>query len=117
MTLKTKRRANTSSKEFVRVATKPPRSLFPDPEDNPAFWAEYGRYPRHELAEAVILLRQLRGISQAELAKRMGTKQPAIARIEAAQSNVGLDTVRALAQALGAVVQIRLLPEEDAAPA
>ena len=58
-------------------------------------------------------LRRLRGLSQAELANRVGTQQPAIARIEAARANIGLDTLRALAVALDAVVHVEMAPAEN----
>lgn len=115
MTRQTKPSVSKSSKDFIRVASKPPRSRFPDPEDNPEFWVEYARFPRHELAEAVIVMRKLRGVSQVELARRIGTKQPAIARIEAAKSNVGLDTIQAIAIALDAGISISLRPSEGEA--
>lgn len=115
MTRQTKPSVSKSSKGFIRVASKPPRSRFPDPEDNPEFWVEYARFPRHELAEAVIAMRKLRGVSQVELARRIGTKQPAIARIEAAKSNVGLDTIQAIAIALDAGISISLRPSEGEA--
>jgi transcriptional regulator with XRE-family HTH domain len=60
-------------------------------------WEEYARFPRHELA------------------RRIGTKQPAIARIEAAKSNVGLDTIQAIAIALDAGIAISLRPAEGEA--
>lgn len=98
--------------DFIRVSTKPPLSRFPDPEATAEFWLSYFRYPRHDLAEQVIALRRLRGLTQAELAEKVGTQQPAIARIEAAQANVGLDSVRSLAVALDAVVRIEMRPAE-----
>lgn len=93
-------------------ATEAPLSTFRAAAEDPEFWKEYFRLPKHDLAESVIELRRLRGMTQAELATRMGTHQPAIARIEAARSNVGLDTIRALSVALDAVVQITMKPAE-----
>lgn len=57
-------------------------------------------------------LRRLRGISQQKLAQRMGTKQPAIARIEAGDANLRLKTLVDLARALDATVHIDLEPQE-----
>lgn len=99
--------------DFIRVSSTPPPSRFPDPEAKAEFWLSYFRYPRHDLAEQVIALRRLRGLTQAELAEKIGTRQPAIARIEAALANVGLDTVRSLALALDAVVRIEMRPAEN----
>ena len=110
---KTDKPVSASSMDFIRVATAPPPSRFPDPEGDPEFWKEYFRFPRHDVAEAVMALRRLRGLSQAELANRVGTQQPAIARIEAARANIGLDTLRALAVALDAVVHVEISPAEN----
>jgi transcriptional regulator with XRE-family HTH domain len=99
--------------DFIRVTTPPPPSRFPDPEADPEFWKAYFRFPRHDVAEGVMTLRRLRGLSQAELAHRVGTQQPAIARIEAARANIGLDTLRALAVALDAVVHVEMSPAEN----
>jgi len=92
--------------------TEAPPSTFRAAAEDPEFWKEYFRFPKHDLAESVIELRRLRGMTQAELASRLGTHQPAIARIEAARSNVGLDTIRALSIALDAVVKISMKPAE-----
>lgn len=51
-------------------------------------------------------------MSQADLAARMGTKQPAIARLESGVGNVGTATIVAAAKALGATIRIDLEPEE-----
>lgn len=97
----------------ILAPTEAPRSRFQETEDDPEFWRSFFRYPRHDLAEAVVSLRQLRGMTQADLAARVGTKQPAIARIEAARANVGIDTLRSLSIALDAVVRISMCPVED----
>lgn len=59
-------------------------------------------------------LRRLRGLSQHRLALRMGTKQPAIARLEAGDNNTRLSTLVDLATALDATVRIDLEPVEIA---
>ena len=51
-------------------------------------------------------------MSQAQLAKRMKTKQPAIARLESGRSNTELETLVSAARALGAVVRVEITPEE-----
>lgn len=57
-------------------------------------------------------LRRLRNFNQAQLAKRMKTKQPAIARIESGRGNPRLSTLVELADALGATVRIEMNPVE-----
>lgn len=55
----------------------------------------------YQLAIKVRKLREKAGISQSELALRMGTTQPAIARLEAGGGNPNLDTLDRIASALG----------------
>lgn len=81
------------------------------------FLSQWLRSPEYDVAEAIVRLRQLRGMSQAELARRIGTKQPAIARIESGEANVTLRTVRALARALGATARVEMMPVESIDPA
>lgn len=68
-----------------------------------------------EIGREVARLRRLRGLSQAELAQRIGTKQPAIARIE--QGHVpSLRTLMRIAEALQARLVVRLEPLPQEAP-
>jgi transcriptional regulator with XRE-family HTH domain len=57
-------------------------------------------------------LRRLRGLTQEQLAERMGTRQPAIARIERGNGNMRLSTLVALAEALETTVRVDLEPVE-----
>lgn len=50
-------------------------------------------------------LRKVESLSQAELARRMGVSQPAIARLET-QDDVQVSTLQRLVQALGGVLEI-----------
>lgn len=66
-----------------------------------AYRAEMARVaPFEELARLVIKKRAALGLSQAELAGRMGTSQSAISRIESGQHKISLDTLQRLAAAL-----------------
>jgi ribosome-binding protein aMBF1 (putative translation factor) len=62
-----------------------------------------------DLAEQVRTARERLGITQAELASRIGSTQPAIARLEAGGVMPTLDTLRRIASALSLdlVVQLR----------
>ena len=61
------------------------------------------------LAKEVLELRRQRNLTQEQLAQRMGTSQPAIARIESGNyRNVSLAFIRRLAEALGAKPEIHL---------
>jgi ribosome-binding protein aMBF1 (putative translation factor) len=69
---------------------------------NPAYRAELERLAPYEaLARIVIRRRGQLGLSQAELAKRMGTSHSAISRIESGQHPTTVQTLRRLAEALG----------------
>jgi transcriptional regulator with XRE-family HTH domain len=80
---------------------------------NPLFrkaWEELE--PEYQLAKSLIEARLAKGLTQRGLAKKVGTKQPAIARLESGEyGKVSLPTLRKVAQALGQRVQIRLIPE------
>jgi HTH-type transcriptional regulator / antitoxin HipB len=68
----------------------------------PAAGVGYERARRgFELGERVRALREAQHLSQAELARRMGSTQPAIARLEAGRVAPSLDTLDRAAAALG----------------
>jgi ribosome-binding protein aMBF1 (putative translation factor) len=70
--------------------------------NDPAFKAERQRMrPYAELAKLVIRLRALEGLSQEELARRMGTTKAAISRLESGRHRPTVETMRRLAEALG----------------
>lgn len=54
-----------------------------------------------EIAERVRHARERCGMTQAELAARIGSSQPALARLEAGGVTPSLDTLRRIAGALG----------------
>lgn len=71
--------------------------------EDPEFRAEYERLaPYEELARIVIMRRANLGLTQAELAARMGTTASAISRIESGQHATSPQTVKKLADAFGA---------------
>lgn len=76
----------------------------------PAVQAGYTRARNaYRLAGRVRLLREARGMSQGDLAQRMGTTQSAIARLEAGGSYPNLQTLERVGRALHAelVVEFR----------
>lgn len=56
--------------------------------------------PFEEIARVVIMRRAQLGLTQQELAVRMGTTKSVISRIESGQHRSGTDTLRRLAEAL-----------------
>ena len=63
---------------------------------------------RQGLLADLIERRHRAGLSQAELARRMGTSQPAVARLEAGGVDVRLSTLERYAAAVGVRLQVRL---------
>lgn len=75
--------------------------------------AAYLRVPIAPLLAAKIALRQARdaaGLSQAELARRLGISQQAVAKLEDPDRNVELGTLERVAEALGYAVALDLVP-------
>lgn len=64
--------------------------------------------PQYELASELIAARIKKGLTQAELAEKVGTGQSAIARLESADYNPSLKMLRRVAEATGTKVLIRL---------
>jgi DNA-binding XRE family transcriptional regulator len=60
----------------------------------------------YRVIDELIELRKRSGLTQKELAERLGTKQSAISRIERGKENLSLPFIRRFARACGATVQI-----------
>jgi transcriptional regulator with XRE-family HTH domain len=71
--------------------------------------------PEFELAAELIAARSRAGLSQAELAERMGTTQSAIARMEAGRHWPSRRTLERLAAATGTRLVFKLVDETKAA--
>ncbi len=65
---------------------------------NPKFKKYYNEYGKQlEIAYQILQLRKQKKISQVELAKKLGTTQSNIARMEAGQQNFTTDTLQKIA--------------------
>ncbi len=65
------------------------------------------------LAKEIIELRRRQNLTQKQLAERIGTSQPAIARLESGSyENLSLSFLRRVAEALGAIPEIHLKEKE-----
>jgi transcriptional regulator with XRE-family HTH domain len=73
-------------------------------------------YIMSDIAELLTSARESAGLTQAELARRAGTSQSAIARLERGQVSPSLETVRRLARAAGFEVRVSLVPRTDGDP-
>ncbi len=84
---------------------------------NPGFRAEYEAVkPTFELMMTLAEVRSSAGLTQQELAERMGTTQSAIARLEGWSSNPSTSTLRRFAEATGTRLKISFEPIGDAGP-
>jgi len=80
---------------------------------DPEVKAEYDRLgPVYELVGAMVEARHEAGLTQAQVAERMGTKQSVVARLENAHHMPSLDLVRRYAAAVGRRVDIQFVPAE-----
>jgi len=76
---------------------------------NPKVRAEYDALaPEFEIAVELVKARVRAGLSQAELAARMGTSQSTIARLESGQTLPSTKTLLRYAKATGSKVRVRL---------
>ena len=82
---------------------------------NPQVRAEYERLNREEFAilDEILAARREAGLTQAQIAERMGTKAPAVARLESAlasgKHSPSLSTLRKYAAALGKRIEVHLV--------
>ena len=82
---------------------------------DPAFKAERERMrPYAELAKLVVRLRALEGLSQEELARRMGTTKASISRLESGRHRPTVETLRRLAEALGGRLTLTIVMPRSA---
>ena len=64
--------------------------------------------PRFRLIRDILLRRSELNLSQVELAKLLGTQQPAISRLERGDGNITINTLHRIADALNADLEISL---------
>ena len=70
---------------------------------------EYDRLkPRYELITQIIEARKEQNITQAELAKKVGTQKSNISRLESGNYNPSLDFLIKIAQGLGKELKIQI---------
>ncbi len=90
--------------------------FFGEQMKDPAFRREYKALePEFAIIQQIINLRIKHKMSQTQLAKRIGTHQPSIARLESQKRIRNLDYLQRVANALDADVQVRLVPRTASA--
>jgi ribosome-binding protein aMBF1 (putative translation factor) len=83
---------------------------------DPEFRAEYEALePEFALASALIEARGRAGMTQAQVAKAMGTTQAVIARLEGGRAKPSTRTLERFAKATGTRLRIRFEPERTRA--
>ena len=86
--------------------------------DSPARQRGYDKAGRAiRIAFEIRALREKKGLSQRELAERVGTTQSAIARLEAGNISPSLPTLDKIADALGAEVSLTIVDMDEHAKA
>lgn len=93
-----------SRKKFI-----PAKVLFDEWRKDPEYVAAYDALEdEFALAAQVIEARARAGLTQAELAERMGTSQSAVARLESGVGKPSVATLEKLAKATGSKLRIAL---------
>ena len=81
--------------------------------EDPEFREEYNRIDdEFTLIEALIRARTAANLTQAELARRLGTTQSAIARLEGGGVSPSFATLRRYAEATGTRLTVGLVPAD-----
>lgn len=87
-------------------------ALFAEWHKDPQYVAEYNALEEEfALAAAFIAARAQAGLSQEQLAAKMGTSQSAIARLEGGKSKPSTSTLKKLADATGTKLRISFEPK------
>jgi len=81
------------------------RDLLRDPNVKQAY---KDLQPKYEIIRAVLDARAKRGLTQVELARRVGTTQSAIARFESGTGNPTLSFVQKVTKALGKEIKVTI---------
>jgi predicted transcriptional regulator len=82
------------------------RDMLADPDTRAAFDAQAEEYA---IARELIAARARAGLSQSEVAERMGTTQSVVARLESGKRPPSMRTVERFAQAVGGHLVLRIV--------
>ena len=67
--------------------------------------------PEYQIARSVIGARLKKKLSQTELAKKIGSKQPVVSRVESMSTSPTVSLLKRIAEALDSKLQIKFLPK------
>ena len=99
-----KYRKTKNGVEYITLADWRRESMR-DPKFRKAYQA---LQPKYDLIRAILDARLKHGITQAELARRVGTTQSAIARFESGAGNPTLEFLSKVSEAIGARLEVRI---------
>lgn len=98
--IKINRRKHLDFEDFLKESLK-----------NPKIKAEYDKLqPEYATIRAILDVRVKRGVTQKELAEKIGTKQSVISRLESGRANPSVAFLKKIARALHSHLEIRFLP-------
>jgi len=76
---------------------------------NDKFRKEYEKLePEYQIMKAITLKREQEGLTQKELAEKVGTRQSAISRLESGTYNPSLKFLKKVSKALGVRLELKL---------
>lgn len=82
---------------------------------DPEFVDGYERgYQAFKLGATLLAAREQAGLTQAEVARRLGTHKSAISRMENHAEDIRLSTLQRYAEAVGCFLDLQLRPESEA---
>ena len=85
---------------------------------NPKYRKAYGALEEEfALASSLIDARSRAGLTQQQLARKMGTTQPVVARLESGRSKPSMRTLERLAEATGLRLLVTFAPRSEPHPA
>ena len=94
------------------------RELSKERKQSPEYQAAYEHTRKHyEIGKKVRALREEHGLTQAELAQRMGSTQSVIARLELGGAEPRFDLLERVGKALDSELTVEFRPHQAAAPA
>ncbi len=97
--IKPKDRKHLDVDDFIKESLK-----------NPKIKAEYDRLqPEFAVIQAVLDARVKKGVTQKELAQKIGTKQSVISRLESGRANPSVAFLKKLAGALNSHLEIKFV--------
>ena len=67
-------------------------------------------HPEYAVISAIIRAREKHGLTQKNLAEKMGTKQSVISRLESGKANPSLEFLKKMAEALDSGLEIKFTP-------